>query len=87
MTAPMYSRPSAGLSMSFYTGRHQFARIHMERHSASGRRMDDGDHLREAGMDLLLIGKTHMKVDAAGMERLGLAPDSIIGARLAGMRL
>ena len=42
-----------------------------------------GDHLRDAGMDCWLIGKTHMKADAAGMERLGLEPDSVIGARVA----
>ncbi len=40
-----------------------------------------GDHLREAGMDCWLIGKTHMKADAKGLERLGLAPDTVIGAR------
>ncbi len=42
-----------------------------------------GDHLRKAGMDCWLIGKTHMKVDADGMERLGLSADSVIGARQA----
>jgi len=41
-----------------------------------------GDHLRKAGMDCWLIGKTHMEVDAEGMERLGLAPDSVVGARV-----
>ncbi len=30
-----------------------------------------------------MIGKTHVKVDAAGMERLDLSPDSLIGARQA----
>lgn len=42
-----------------------------------------GDHLRKAGMDCWLVGKTHMKADAEGMARLGLEPDSIIGARVA----
>ena len=42
-----------------------------------------GDHLRKAGMDCWLIGKTHMRVDQNGMERLGLSPDNIIGARQA----
>lgn len=42
-----------------------------------------GDHLRKAGMDCWLIGKTHMKADAAGMERLSLTPDSLIGAQQA----
>jgi arylsulfatase A-like enzyme len=41
-----------------------------------------GDHLRDAGMGCWLIGKTHMKADAAGMARLGLEPDSVIGARV-----
>ncbi len=42
-----------------------------------------GDHLRKLGMDCWLIGKTHMKADAEGMARLGLEPDSVIGARQA----
>jgi len=42
-----------------------------------------GDHLRKSGMACWLIGKTHMKVDADGMARLGLSPDSEIGARQA----
>ena len=42
-----------------------------------------GDHLRDGGMDCWLVGKTHMQADAAGMARLGLAPDSVIGARVA----
>ncbi len=40
-----------------------------------------GDHLRKVGMGCHLIGKTHMVADAEGMERLGLAPDSVIGVR------
>ena len=43
--------------------------------------MTMGDHLRAAGMGCWLIGKTHMKADADGMARLGLAPDSEIGVR------
>jgi len=42
-----------------------------------------GDHLRDAGVGCWLIGKTHMNADAKGMERLGLTPDSVIGARQA----
>lgn len=42
-----------------------------------------GDHLRRAGAECRLIGKTHMKADAEGMRRLGLTPDSVIGARVA----
>ena len=41
-----------------------------------------GDHLRERGMDCWLVGKTHMEVDQAGMDRLGIARDSVIGARV-----
>ncbi|MEM7752679.1 MAG: sulfatase-like hydrolase/transferase [Pseudomonadota bacterium] len=75
--------PICGASrMSFYTGRY------VGSHGASWNgfplrvgEMTMGDHLRAAGMDCWLIGKTHMKADAAGMERLGLAPDSVIGAR------
>lgn len=40
-----------------------------------------GDHLRKLGMQCWLIGKTHMRADEEGMARLGIAPDSIIGAR------
>ncbi len=42
-----------------------------------------GDHLRDIGMACWLVGKTHMKADAEGMARLGLEPDSIVGARIA----
>lgn len=77
--------PICGASrMSFYTGRY------VSSHGAAWNgfplrvgEMTMGDHLRAAGMDCWLIGKTHIKADAAGMERLGLAPDSQIGARQA----
>jgi arylsulfatase A-like enzyme len=76
--------PVCGASrMSFYTGRY----VHS--HGAAWNNfplkvgeMTLGDHLRPLGMDCWLVGKTHMQVDAAGMARLGLAPDSIIGARV-----
>lgn len=42
-----------------------------------------GDYLRDAGMGCWLVGKTHMAADAEGMRRLGLEPDSVIGARVA----
>ncbi|MEL6233881.1 MAG: alkaline phosphatase family protein [Pseudomonadota bacterium] len=42
-----------------------------------------GDHLRPLGMRTVLVGKTHMRTDRDGMARLGLAPDSVIGARVA----
>lgn len=70
--------------MSFYTGRYV---------SSHGAAWNDfplrvgertmGDHLRDNGMDCWLIGKTHMRVDEEGMRRLGLSPDSVIGARQA----
>ena len=76
--------PVCGASrMSFYTGRYTSS------HGATWNgyplkvgEMTLGDHLRGAGMDAVLIGKTHMSVDAAGMARLGIAPDSMIGARV-----
>ncbi|XDZ66472.1 sulfatase-like hydrolase/transferase [Alphaproteobacteria bacterium LSUCC0684] len=77
--------PVCGASrMSFYTGRY------VSSHGAAWNNVPLkvgevtlGDHLRNAGMDAVLIGKTHMRVDARGMARLGLAPDSVIGARVA----
>lgn len=77
--------PVCGSSrMSFYTGR--YASSHGAQWNGFPLRVGEftlGDHLRDAGMDAWLIGKTHMKADAAGMARLGLAPDSVIGARQA----
>jgi arylsulfatase A-like enzyme len=76
--------PVAGLRMSFYTGR--YASSHGAQWNGFPLRVGEltlGDHLRELGMDTWLIGKTHMKADAEGMARLGLAPDSVIGARQA----
>ena len=77
--------PVCGASrMSFYTGRY----VHS--HGAAWNNfplkvgeVTLGDHLRALGMDSWLIGKTHMQADAEGMARLGLAPDSVIGARVA----
>ena len=77
--------PICGASrMSFYTGRY------VSSHGAAWNgfplrvgEMTLGDHLRKTGMDCWLIGKTHMRVDAEGMERLGLTPESLIGARQA----
>ena len=74
--------PICGASrMSFYTGRY------VSSHGAAWNgfplkvgEMTLGDHLRAAGADAYLIGKTHMRADAKGMARLGLSPDSIIGA-------
>ncbi|MAM59919.1 sulfatase-like hydrolase/transferase [Maritimibacter sp. UBA3975] len=69
--------------MSTYTGRY----VHS--HGASWNNtplkvgeLTMGDHLRDLGMGCYLIGKTHMAADAEGMRRLGLEPDSVIGARV-----
>ncbi|WP_282153232.1 alkaline phosphatase family protein [Ruegeria atlantica] len=77
--------PICGASrMSFYTGRY----VHS--HGAAWNNfplkvgeVTLGDHLRERGMDSWLIGKTHMSVDQAGMDRLGISRNGVIGARVA----
>ena len=77
--------PICGASrMSFYTGR--YASSHGAQWNGFPLRVGEmtlGDHLRQQGMDCWLIGKTHMAADIAGMERLGLERNSIIGARQA----
>ncbi|WP_341368910.1 sulfatase-like hydrolase/transferase [Yoonia sp. BS5-3] len=77
--------PICGSSrMSYYTGRYPSS--HGAQWNNYPLRVGEqtmGDHLRKAGMDCWLIGKTHMHADKEGMERLGLDPDSVIGARQA----
>ena len=77
--------PICGSSrMSFYTGR--YVSSHGAQWNGYPLRVGEmtlGDHLRSLGMECWLIGKTHMKADAEGMARLGLEPDSVIGARQA----
>ncbi len=77
--------PICGASrMCYYTGR--YASSHGAQWNGFPLRVGErtlGDHLRDSGMACWLIGKTHMKADAEGMARLGLAPDSVIGARQA----
>jgi arylsulfatase A-like enzyme len=70
--------------MSYYTGRY----VHS--HGASWNfvplkagEMTIGDHLRPLGMRSVLVGKTHMRADLAGMSRLGIDPASTIGIRIA----
>jgi hypothetical protein len=69
--------PICGASrMSFYTGR--YASSHGAQWNGFPLRVGEvtlGDHLRKLGMESWLLGKTHMKVDAEGMARLGLSPD------------
>ncbi|RMH46183.1 MAG: phosphonate monoester hydrolase [Alphaproteobacteria bacterium] len=77
--------PICGASrMSFYTGR--YASSHGAQWNGFPLRVGEmtlGDHLRALGMGCWLVGKTHMRADAEGMRRLGLSPDSVIGARQA----
>jgi arylsulfatase A-like enzyme len=70
--------------MSYYTGRY------VDSHGCGANtvplkvgELTLGDHLRPLGMKTVLVGKTHMRADAEGMARLGLRPDSEIGARVA----
>ena len=77
--------PVCGASrMSFYTGRY------VQSHGASWNgvplkvgEMTLGDYLRPLGVQAVLVGKTHMRADREGMERLGIDPGSIIGVRVA----
>ena len=70
--------------MSYYTGRY----VHS--HGASWNfvplkagEMTIGDHLRPLGVRSVLVGKTHMRADLAGMSRLGIDPASQVGMRIA----
>jgi arylsulfatase A-like enzyme len=70
--------------MSFYTGRY------MHSHGSTWNgvplkvgELTMGDYLRPLGVQTVLVGKTHMIADREGMERLGVAADSIIGVRVA----
>ncbi len=70
--------------MSAYTGR--YVSSHGAQWNGMPLRVGEptlGDHLRGAGVGCWLIGKTHMNADTLGMKRLGLTPDSVIGARQA----
>jgi arylsulfatase A-like enzyme len=77
--------PVCGASrMSFYTGRY----VHSHGASWNGiplkvGELTIGDYLRPLGIDVVLIGKTHMRADREGMARLGVDPNSIIGVRVA----
>jgi arylsulfatase A-like enzyme len=69
--------------MSFYTGRY------VASHGATWNgvplkvgEMTLGDYLRPRGVQTVLVGKTHMRADREGMDRLGIAPQSIIGVRV-----
>ncbi len=67
--------------MSFYTGR--YVRSHGSTWNGFPLRVGEptlGDHLRNLNVKCSLVGKTHMTPDADGMKRLGIEPDSTIGA-------
>lgn len=67
--------------MSFYTGR--YVRSHGSTANGAPLRVGEptlGDHLRELDVKCGLVGKTHMAPDLEGMKRLGIDPQSTIGA-------
>lgn len=66
--------------MSFYTGR--YMRSHGANWNGFPLRLGEpslGDHLRGLGARAVLVGKTHMAADKAGMARLGIDPNSEAG--------
>ena len=70
--------------MSFYTGR--YVSSHGSTLNGAPLNVSEwniGDHLKPLGVRPVLCGKTHMAADLEGMQRLGVDPDSIIGARVA----
>lgn len=77
--------PVCGSSrMSFYTGRY------VSSHGASWNgiplkvgEMTMGDYMRPLGLQTALVGKTHMRADIEGMQRLGVDLNSEIGVRIA----
>ncbi|MBV9552759.1 MAG: alkaline phosphatase family protein [Alphaproteobacteria bacterium] len=69
--------------MSFYTGR--YMRSHGANWNGFALRVGEptlGDYLGELGMRTVLVGKTHMAADLAGMKRLGIDPTSSLGVHL-----
>ncbi len=70
--------------MSTYTGR--YCHSHGATWNGIPLRVGEmtmGDHLRSLDMDTILCGKTHAVPDVAGMQRLGIDPDSTTGKRIA----
>lgn len=76
--------PVCGASrMSFYTGR--YVSSHGATWNGVPLKVGEktlGDYTRALGVPAALVGKTHMKPDSEGMERLGITPESIIGVRV-----
>ena len=68
---------------SFYTGR--YVASHGATYNDYPLRVSEltlGDHLRPLGYRTALVGKTHMRPDLAGMQRLGIDPASDTGVFL-----
>ena len=68
---------------SFYTGRH--VRSHGATWNGWANRVDEltlADHMADTGVDTYLMGKTHMRPDTMGMQRLAVDPDSELGRYL-----
>ncbi|WP_020680031.1 alkaline phosphatase family protein [Marinobacterium rhizophilum] len=69
--------------MSFYTGRYAFT--HGASYNNVPLRISEltiGDFLRPQGYRVAVVGKTHMKEDTEGMQRLGIDPQSSRGVLL-----
>ncbi|MBR9829925.1 MAG: alkaline phosphatase family protein [Oceanospirillales bacterium] len=69
--------------MSFYTGRYAFS--HGATYNNVPLKLSEktiGDYLRPLGYRVGLVGKTHMKKDVEGMQRLGVDPESSRGVLL-----
>ncbi len=70
--------------MSYYTGRYMLAHgVSWNFVPLKAGEMTIGDHLRPLGVRSVLVGKTHMRADQAGMSRMGLDPKSQVGLRMA----
>ena len=66
--------------MSFYTGRYAFS--HGATYNDVPLKVSEttlGDYLRPEGYRVALVGKTHMRKDIEGMQRLGVDPESSRG--------
>jgi len=76
--------PVCGASrMSFYTGR--YPQSHGSTWNGVPLKVGEltlGDYLRPLGVRAALVGKTHMRADREGMQRLGIDANSLIGVRV-----
>ena len=70
--------------MSYYTGRYMMSHgVSWNFVPLKAGELTLGDHLRPLGVRSVLVGKTHMRADQAGMARMGIDPKSAIGVRIA----